>query len=223
SLAVLRDSKPYPVAASIVQRLQEHGYVAYFAGGCVRDALQGIPPKDIDIATSANPDQVQGLFGRAVPVGIQFGVIRVLAADMQFEVATFRSDGVYLDGRRPSEIRFSTPEQDAVRRDFTINGMFYDPLTDRVIDYTNGREDLARQLIRAIGEPGKRFAEDRLRMLRAIRFASTLAFEIETGTWGAIKAEAQEITMVSPERIRDELLKILVNPLRLRGFDLLDE
>jgi putative nucleotidyltransferase with HDIG domain len=223
SMAVLRDSKPYQVAASIVQKLQEHGYVAYFAGGCIRDALQEIPPKDIDIATSANPDQVQGLFDRTVPVGIQFGVIRVLAADMQFEVATFRSDGVYLDGRRPSEIRFSTPEQDAVRRDFTINGMFYDPLNDRVIDYVNGRQDLSRKMIRAIGQPSRRFAEDRLRMLRAIRFASTFAFEIESGTWSAIKEEAPEIVIVSPERIRDELLKILVNRHRLLGFDLLDQ
>jgi putative nucleotidyltransferase with HDIG domain len=223
SLAVLRESKPYPVAASILQRLQEHGYVAYFAGGCVRDALQGIPPKDIDIATSANPDQVQGLFDRTIPVGIQFGVVRVLASDMQFEVATFRSDGVYLDGRRPSEIRFSTPEQDAVRRDFTINGMFYDPLNERVIDYVNGRQDLSRKVIRAIGQPSRRFAEDRLRMLRAIRFASTLAFEIESGTWSAIKEEAPEIVIVSPERIRDELLKILVNRHRLSGFDLLDK
>jgi poly(A) polymerase len=223
SLAVLRDSKPYPVAASIVQRLHAHGYVAYFAGGCIRDALQEIPPKDIDIATSANPDQVQGLFHRTIPVGVQFGVVRVLAADMEFEVATFRSDGVYLDGRRPSEIRFSTPEQDAFRRDFTINGMFYDPLNDRVIDYVNGREDLVRKVIRAIGQPSERFAEDRLRMLRAIRFASTLTFEIEFDTWSGIRADAKEIAIVSPERIRDELLKILVNPHRLRGFDLLDK
>jgi putative nucleotidyltransferase with HDIG domain len=223
SLAVLRDSKPYQVAASIVQRLQEHGYVAYFAGGCVRDALLGVPPKDIDIATSASPGQVQGLFHRTIPVGIQFGVVRVLASEMEFEVATFRSDGLYLDGRRPSEVRFSTPEEDAVRRDFTINGMFYDPFNGRVIDYVNGREDLSGKLIRAIGQPSKRFAEDRLRMLRAIRFASTLGFEMESATWLAIKAEALEIERVSPERIREELLKILGSPHRLRGFDLLDQ
>ena len=222
SLAVLRESKPYHVAASIVQKLHEHGYVAYFAGGCIRDALQDIPPKDIDIATSASPGQVQALFQRTIPVGIQFGVVRVLVSDLEFEVASFRSDGVYLDGRRPSEIRFSTPEQDALRRDFTINGMFYDPLNDRVIDYVNGREDLSGKLIRAIGQPSERFAEDRLRMLRAIRFATTLAFEIESRTWSAVKADAQAITVVSPERIRDELLKILVSPHRLRGFDLLD-
>ena len=223
SLAVLRESKPYHVATAIVQKLHEHGYVAYFAGGCIRDALQDIPPKDIDIATSASPGQVQALFQRTIPVGIQFGVVRVLASDLEFEVASFRSDGVYLDGRRPSEIRFSTPEQDALRRDFTINGMFYDPLNDRVIDYVNGREDLSGKLIRAIGQPSERFAEDRLRMLRAIRFATTLAFEIESRTWSAVKADAQAIAVVSPERIRDELLKILVSPHRLRGFDLLDK
>jgi tRNA nucleotidyltransferase/poly(A) polymerase len=223
SLAALQDSKPYLVAASIVQKLQMHGFVAYFAGGCIRDALRGIPPKDIDIATDASPGKVQELFSRTIPVGVQFGVVRVLEADMEFEIATFRSDGIYLDGRHPESIRFSTPEQDAVRRDFTINGMFYDPFTEKVIDYVNGREDLSRKIVRAIGEPAKRFAEDRLRMLRAIRFASTLAFDIESGTWSAIRADAKEITKVSPERIRDELVKILVDPHRLRGFDLLDK
>ena len=223
SLAVLRDSPRYDVAASIVRELQEHAYVAYFAGGCIRDALLNIPPKDIDIATSASPDQVQALFHRTIPVGIQFGVVRVRVAEMEFEVATFRSDGIYLDGRRPSAISFSTPEQDAARRDFTINGMFYDPLSERLIDYVTGREDLAGKLVRAIGQPSRRFAEDRLRMLRALRFAAVLGFEIEAGTWLAIRADAQEIAIISPERIRDELLKMLVNPNRLRGFDLLDQ
>ncbi len=222
SLAVLRDSPRYDVAASIVRELQEHGYVAYFAGGCIRDALLKIAPKDIDIATSASPEQVQALFHRTIPVGIQFGVVRVRLAEMEFEVATFRSDGIYLDGRHPSAIRFSTPEQDAARRDFTINGMFYDPSSERLIDYVNGREDLAGKLVRAIGQPSRRFAEDRLRMLRALRFAAVLGFEIEAGTWSAIQADAQEIAIISPERIRDELLKMLVNPNRLRGFDLLD-
>jgi putative nucleotidyltransferase with HDIG domain len=223
SLAVLRDSPRYDVAASIVRELQEHAYVAYFAGGCIRDALLNIPPKDIDIATSASPEQVQALFHRTIPVGIQFGVVRVRVAEMEFEVATFRSDGIYLDGRHPSAIRFSTPEQDAARRDFTINGMFYDPLSERLIDYVTGREDLAGKLVRAIGQPSRRFAEDRLRMLRALRFAAVLGFEIEAGTWSAIQADAQEIAIISPERIRDELLKMLVNPNRLRGFDLLDQ
>jgi putative nucleotidyltransferase with HDIG domain len=223
SLAVLLDSPRYHVAASIVRELQEHAYVAYFAGGCIRDALLNIPPKDIDIATSASPEQVQALFHRTIPVGIQFGVVRVRVAEMEFEVATFRSDGIYLDGRHPSAIRFSTPEQDAARRDFTINGMFYDPLSERLIDYVNGREDLAGKLVRAIGQPSRRFAEDRLRMLRALRFAAVLGFEIEAGTWSAIQADAQEIAIISPERIRDELLKMLVDPNRLRGFDLLDQ
>jgi poly(A) polymerase len=223
SLAVLQDSEPYHVATAIVHKLHDHRHIAYFAGGCIRDALQGIPPKDIDIATSATPAQVQALYHRTIPVGIQFGVVRVLLEEMEFEVATFRSDGVYLDGRRPEEIQFSTPEQDALRRDFTINGMFYDPLSDRIIDYVSGREDLTRKLIRAIGRASERFAEDRLRMLRAIRFATTLAFEIESGTWSALRDEAEAIAIVSPERIRDELLKILVSPHRLEGFDLLDK
>ena len=222
-LPVLRESKPYAVAASVVRKLQENGFVAYFAGGSIRDALGGTAPKDIDIATSAKPNEVQGLFHRTVPVGIQFGVVRVLEGDFEFEVATFRFDGVYLDGRHPQFVEFSTPEKDAVRRDFTVNGIFYDPVEDEVIDFVGGREDLGRKLIRAIGLPSQRFAEDRLRMLRAVRLASTLAFEIESGTWSAIRAEAKEILVVSPERVRDELLKILVDAHRLRGFDLLDK
>ena len=222
-MAVLRDSTPYAAAASIVRRLQEHGHVAYFAGGCVRDALRNVPPKDIDIATDAKPEQVQRLFRKTIPVGVQFGVVRVLEGEMEFEVATFRSDGIYLDGRHPAAVHFASPEEDAVRRDFTVNGMFYDPFRESVIDYVNGREDLAGGLIRAIGVPGERIAEDRLRMLRGIRFASTLEFEIEPGTWSAICSLANQILAVSPERIRDELLKILGNPNRLRGFDLLDE
>ncbi len=223
SMAVLRDSKPYAAAASIVRTLQKQGHVAYFAGGCVRDALREIPPKDIDIATGAQPEEVQRLFRKTVPVGVQFGVVRVLEKEMEFEVATFRCDGVYLDGRHPSTVQFATPEQDAVRRDFTVNGMFYDPSTEQVIDYVRGREDLSRRVIRAIGVPAERIAEDRLRMLRAIRFATTLEFEIEPDTWSAIRAVAKEILAVSPERIREELLKILTSPNRLRGFDLLDQ
>jgi putative nucleotidyltransferase with HDIG domain len=222
-LPVLRESKPYPVAASVVRKLQENGFVAYFAGGSIRDALRGTAPKDIDIATSAKPNEVQGLFRRTIPVGVQFGVVRVLEGDFEFEVATFRSDGIYLDGRRPQFVEFSTPEKDAVRRDFTVNGMFYDPVKDKIIDFVGGREDLGRKLIRAIGLPAQRFAEDRLRMLRAVRLASTLAFEIESGTWSAIRAEASEILVVSPERVRDELLKMLVDAHRLQGFDLLDK
>ena len=169
-------------------------YVAYFAGGCVRDALQGVPPKDIDIATSARPDQsASNCLAGQFRWESNSGWSGCFSGEMEFEVATFRSDGVYLDGRHPLDIRFSTPEQDAFRRDFTINGMFYDPLAERVIDYVDGREDLSGKLVRAIGDPSERFAEDRLRMLRAIRFASTLAFEIESATWSAVKAAAQKI------------------------------
>ena len=223
TLRVLQESKPYATAASIVRTLRDNGFVAYFAGGSIRDALRGTAPKDIDIATSARPDQVQALFRRTIPVGVQFGVVRVLEADFEFEVASFRSDGIYLDGRHPQAIQFSTPEIDAARRDFTVNGMFYDPVEEKVIDFVGGQEDLGRKLIRAIGVASQRFAEDRLRMLRAVRFASALGFEIEAGTWAAIRADAKEILVVSPERIRDEMVKILADARRLRGFDLLDK
>ena len=222
-LEVLRRSEPFAAAVSVVRTLRGHGHVAYFAGGCVRDALMNIAPKDVDIATSAKPDEVQKLFRRTVPVGVQFGVIRVLEGDVEVEVATFRSDGVYLDGRHPSTVVYATPDQDAFRRDFTVNGMFYDPLDECIIDFVNGRDDLNRKLIRAIGRASERFEEDRLRMLRAIRFASTLQFDIEPATWSAIRVRAREILSVSPERIRDELIKILKDRNRLRGFDLLDQ
>ena len=222
-LEVLRRSEPFAAAVSVVRTLRGHGHVAYFAGGCVRDALMNIAPKDVDIATSAKPDEVQKLFRRTIPVGVQFGVIRVLEGDVEVEVATFRSDGVYLDGRHPSTVVYATPDQDAFRRDFTVNGMFYDPLDECIIDFVNGRDDLNRKLIRAIGRASERFEEDRLRMLRAIRFASTLQFDIEPATWSAICVRAREILSVSPERIRDELIKILKDRNRLRGFDLLDQ
>jgi len=210
------------VATAVVRRLRDHGHVAYFAGGCVRDALLGFRPKDIDVATDALPDDVQRLFSRTVPVGAKFGVIRILENGWEFEVATFRSDGAYLDGRRPETVTFSSAEEDARRRDFTINGMFYDPLADAVVDYVEGRQDLERRVIRAIGDPQLRFGEDRLRMLRAVRFAAALDFEIDAETWNALRNDAKEIQVVSPERIRDELMKILGDPRRLRGFDLLD-
>src|SRR6516164_463646 len=210
------------VATLIVAELQRRGFTSYFAGGCVRDALRGLSPNDIDIATSATPEQIQGVFRKTVPVGVQFGVIRVLEQGYEFELATFRSDGPYFDSRRPESVTFSSPEQDARRRDFTINGMFYDPVAERVIDYVDGRRDLKRGLIRAIGDPQTRFNEDRLRLMRAVRFAGTLGFEIEEGTWNALKGHAAEILQVSPERIRDELVKILSDRNRLRGLHLLD-
>jgi len=209
-------------ARAIATKLHHHGHVAYFAGGCVRDMVRELPPKDIDIATDARPEQVQKIFPRTYAVGAHFGVIVVLENGLQFEIATFRSDDVYLDGRRPSEVHFSSPEEDARRRDFTINGMFFDPPNDAVIDFVGGREDLAAGIVRAIGDPAQRFAEDRLRLLRAIRFATVLQFEIEPVTWDAIVHAAPGIGEISAERIREELVRIFLSPQRVRGWDLLD-
>ncbi|MDQ6623655.1 MAG: CCA tRNA nucleotidyltransferase, partial [Verrucomicrobiota bacterium] len=209
-------------ARQIAARLRERGHVAYFAGGCVRDLLRGETPKDIDIATDARPDDVQKIFARTYAVGAHFGVIVVLEDGMQFEVATFRSDGVYLDGRRPAEVHFASAQEDAARRDFTINGMFFNPAAEEVIDFVGGRADLEARLVRAIGDPAQRFAEDRLRLLRAVRFATTLEFEIESATWQALVRHAPSISEISAERIREELVRIFLSPQRVRGWDLLD-
>jgi tRNA nucleotidyltransferase/poly(A) polymerase len=209
-------------ARALVDRLRGAGHVAYFAGGCVRDLVRGERPKDIDIATDARPEEVQKIFRRTYAVGAHFGVVVVLENDLQFEVATFRSDGAYLDGRHPTGVIFSSPEEDARRRDFTINGMFFDPPNDAVIDFVGGRQDLKARIIRAIGDPVQRFAEDRLRLLRAIRFATVLQFEIEPATWAAIVQTAAAIREISAERIRDELVRIFLSPQRVRGWDLLD-
>src|SRR2546430_6774446 len=198
----------------IARKLRGAGHVAYYAGGCVRDLLRGQVPKDFDVATDARPEVVQKLFPRTYTVGAHFGVIVVLENEFQFEVATFRSDGVYLDGRRPVEVHFATAEEDAARRDFTINGMFFDPEKDEVIDFVGGRADLESKLIRAIGDPAQRFAEDRLRMLRAVRFATVLGFEIDAATWEAGGASASSIVQISAERIREELVKIFLSPNR---------
>ena len=211
-----------PAARAVAARLQRAGHIAYFAGGCVRDALRGVVPKDYDIATDARPEQVQALFPRTLAIGAHFGVIAVRESGWQFEVASFRADGAYIDGRRPVDVSFTTPQGDAERRDFTINGMFYDPVADRVIDYVGGQDDLAAHRLRAIGNADARFREDRLRLLRAVRFAAALGFEVEPETWAAVRAHAGEIGVVSAERIRDELVKIFRAPTRVRGFDLLD-
>jgi poly(A) polymerase len=210
------------IARAIVARLRAQGSIAYFAGGCVRDLVRGEVPKDIDIATDARPEQVQKIFPRTYAVGAKFGVIVVLENEFQFEVATFRSDDVYVDGRRPIEVHFSSPEEDAKRRDFTINGMFYDSVADEVIDFVGGRADLEAKFVRAIGDPAERFAEDCLRILRAVRFATVLQFEIESVTWAALVRAATSITQISAERIRDELVRIFLSPNRVRGWDLLD-
>ena len=215
--------EPKAAATDIARRLQEAGHTAYFAGGCVRDELLGLDPHDYDIATSAKPSEVQKLFPHTQAVGAHFGVILVMEHGRAFEVATFRSDHEYIDGRRPEMVTFSTPEEDAERRDFTINGMFHDPVADQFIDFVGGREDLASQTLRAIGDPVARFREDKLRLLRAVRFSARFGYQIDPATWNAIKAHAADIHAVSAERIREELVKILAHPNRVRGFDLLDQ
>ena len=184
-------------AIEVVERLRAAGYVAYWAGGCVRDALLGLPAKDYDVATSARPDEIRTLFGkqRTLAIGAAFGVITVLGKKQAgtIEVATFRQDAAYSDGRHPDAVVFSTPEQDALRRDFTINGLFYDPLAEQVLDFVGGQDDLRQGLIRAIGQPRERFAEDKLRLLRAVRFAVRYGFQIEPATHRAIEEMADQI------------------------------
>ena len=210
-------------ARSVVEKLRAKGFQALYAGGCVRDTLLGIEPHDYDVATSARPEEVEALFPRTVPVGAQFGVILVLEQSQEIQVATFRGDGSYRDGRHPESVIYTDAEGDARRRDFTVNGLFYDPVTSEVLDFVGGREDLNAGILRAIGTPSERFSEDKLRLLRAVRFATTLGFTIDPETWKALLKRAPEIHAVSAERIREELCKILLSPNRVRGFDLLDE
>lgn len=242
----------YRAALTTAQTLRAAGHQAYFAGGCVRDLLLGITPKDFDVATSAGPGEVLALFQKTHAVGAHFGVVLVCqaehtsagdAVEIPIEVATFRHDGSYSDGRRPDAVRFSSsPEDDVQRRDFTINGMLLDPVAFEIhrhlhaegkevespvhpalLDLVDGQADLAEKVIRAIGDPERRFAEDKLRMLRAVRFAARLRFTIEPGTARAIQRHASEINVVSPERIRDELTRILTEGGARRGLELLDE
>jgi poly(A) polymerase len=210
-------------ARSVLRRLRSSGFDAYFAGGYVRDRLLGIASGEIDIATSAPPDRIEALFPKTVAVGRAFGVILVLEGDFKFEVATFRSDGRYQDGRHPENVVFSSPEEDAKRRDFTINGMFFDPDTDKVIDFVGGKADLDRKVLRAIGDPRQRFTEDRLRLLRAVRLAARLKFAIDPATDRALREMAPAIVQVSGERIRDELAKMLVHPSRSAALESLRE
>jgi len=210
-------------AIDVVRRLREAGHEALWAGGCVRDELLGLTPKDYDIATSALPEQVQRLFRRTVSVGMNFGVIEVLGPRtaqgmLKVQVATFRSDVSYSDGRRPDAVIFSSAREDALRRDFTINGMFFDPLENRLIDYVGGQNDLQARVLRAIGDPAQRFEEDKLRMLRAVRIATRFNLEIEPATAESIRVQAPRIGIVSVERIAEELRKLLVDPHRARGM-----
>jgi len=208
-------------AAEIVRRLQTAGFSAYWVGGCVRDSLLGREPGDYDIATSAVPNQIESLFPRTIPVGRKFGVIIVLEGGREFQVATFRAEADYQDGRHPEHVTFSDAKADASRRDFTVNGLFFDPVQNKLHDWVNGEADLRAKRLRTIGAPEERFAEDHLRLLRAVRFAAQLDFEIETETFAALKANAPKILTVSAERIREELIKLFRPPYAARALDLL--
>ncbi len=221
-----RDANPntaYEAAKAIIVVLKDQGHQALFAGGCVRDQLLGKTPKDYDVATSATPDDVCKIFKRTKKVGAQFGVVLVSHRRQEIEVATFRSDGEYRDGRRPDTVTFTDAEHDAQRRDFTINGMFFDPVEDHLVDYVNGQADLNKRIIRCIGDPSKRFAEDHLRLLRAVRFAARLNFEISPETFAAIQENAEQVASVSPERIRAELVLMLNSTSRANAWAMLCE
>ena len=213
---------PRQLATEIVRRLSRAGEQAFFAGGCVRDMLLGREPSDYDIATSAQPAEVERLFERTTAVGEAFGVVRVRLEEREFDVATFRVEGPYSDGRRPDSVRFASAREDVLRRDFTVNGLLYDPLKEEVLDWVGGGADLEAGLIRAIGEPRERFEEDRLRLLRAVRLATELGFRIEPKTRRALKRLALEVASVSGERIREELRRLLLARRRKSGLRLLD-
>ncbi len=200
------------IAVEIVRRLQRAGFSAFWVGGCVRDVLLGREPGDYDIATSARPEQVEKLFKRTIAVGRKFGVIVVIENGQQFQVATYRAEADYRDGRHPEQVAFANARADAQRRDFTVNGLFYDPITEKLHDWVGGEKDLRAKIIRTIGVPEERFAEDHLRLLRAVRFAAQLGFEIEPQTFAAIKRLASKIELISAERIRDELIKLFSPP-----------
>lgn len=215
---------PRELADRICAKLRDSGHQAYLAGGCVRDLLLNREPADFDVATDARPERVQQLFPDSLAVGAQFGVIIVVEDSAQVEVATFRSDIGYADGRHPLRVKYSeTPEEDVRRRDFTINGMMMDPRDGRVLDFVGGQKDLQARVIRAIGEPAKRFEEDKLRMVRAVRFSARFGYEIEPATKRAIAKLAPGVTQVSQERLREELTKLLTEGAARRAFELLDE
>ena len=226
-------SSPAEQAAhTILRTLREHGHQAYLAGGCVRDYLLGLAAKDFDVATAATPAEITALFPRSLQVGAHFGVVvvplEIAGETVATEVATFRHDGSYTDGRRPDAVRFSIdPREDVIRRDFTVNGMLLDPFATgtahTILDFVGGRKDLAEHRLRTIGSPTQRFAEDKLRMLRAVRFAARLGFAIDPETAAAIRGHAAEIAQVSPERIRDELTRMLTEGHARRAFELLDQ
>ena len=210
-------------AISVIRELRRRGHEAYLVGGCVRDMVMHIEPSDYDIATSARPEDVVKIFPRTESIGVQFGVILVIHQGHAFEVATFRSDEAYVDGRRPTGVTFTDAKQDVLRRDFTINGLLYDPVADRVIDYVDGQADIDAKLVRAIGDPFARFEEDKLRILRAVRFGARLGYRIEPATWDAVVKMAPSIHQVSSERIREELVRILTEGQAAVGTRMLEE
>lgn len=214
-------SSPRATATEIVRRLQTAGFAAFWVGGCVRDFLLGREPGDYDIASSALPEQIEKLFKRTIAVGRKFGVVVVVEDKRQFQVATFRAEADYRDGRHPEQVTFGNAMADARRRDFTVNGLFYDPIANKLRDWVGGEADIRKKIIRTIGSPEERFAEDHLRLLRAVRFAAQLDFQIEPKTLTAIRAGAPKIKTISAERIRDELLKLFNPPHAARGLELL--
>ena len=223
----IQPDKAREFAVSVVEQLQQADYQAYWAGGCVRDQFLGIDPKDYDVATNALPDQIQEVFGRrkTLAIGASFGVITVLGPSSagQIDVATFRQDAEYSDGRHPDHVTFTSAQEDASRRDFTINGMFFDPLKDEVIDHVDGQADIKQKVIRAIGDPQLRFSEDKLRILRAVRFAATFGFEIEAETQAAIEQFADQLQVVSAERITAEMERMLTHSNRQLAVQLLEQ
>ena len=211
------------LATEIVHRLQAAGFAAFWVGGCVRDSLLGREPGDYDISTSARPDDIEKLFPHTVPVGRKFGVVIVVEDEQQFQIATFRAEADYQDGRRPETVVFANAEADAERRDFTVNGLFFDPIPEMLHDWVGGEADLRARVIRTIGAPEERFAEDHLRLLRAVRFAAQLGFAIGPETFAAVQAHAAKIKLISAERVRDELIKLFQPPHAARGLKLLHE
>jgi poly(A) polymerase len=210
-------------AIEIIQTLRDREYEAYLVGGCVRDMVMGIEPADYDIATSARPEEVMKLFPRTEAIGAQFGVVLVIHHGHPFEVATFRSDEAYVDGRRPTGVVFTDAQTDVQRRDFTINGLLFDPVAKTILDYVSGQKDIEAKIVRAIGDPARRFEEDKLRMLRAIRFGARLGYTIESETWKEVCAMAPQIHQVSIERIQDEIVRILTEGQAATGFQMLHD
>ncbi len=223
AMTVQRQRTARDIATDIVRRLQAAGFAAWWVGGCVRDFLLGREPQDFDIATSALSAQIETLFPHTIPVGQKFGVMLVVEDGQQFQVATFRAEADYQDGRHPEQVSFGDAIADARRRDFTVNGLFYDPIREELHDWVGGEADLKAKTLRTIGAAAERFAEDHLRLLRAVRFAAQLGFQIEPGTFAALKTNAAKIKAVSAERIREELVELFRPPHAAHGLDLLRE